>query len=98
MKTEFINTVTAKNEFNALIATINKTKTPIIVAKRGQPVAVLLDFESFQEMGGQSQDSNDSTLIKRLRAFHKHLAKELPESRHDDSVHTLRHLRLERHK
>lgn len=94
MENPFINTVTAKNEFNALVAKVNKDKRPVIVAKRGEPVAVLLDYNTFQGMTEQTtQSATRTNLTHRLKAFHEYQAQVYPHGQCDDSVTTLKNLR-----
>lgn len=94
MQNSFINTVTAKNEFNALVAKINKDKKPVIVAKRGEPVAVLLDYNTYQGMTEQAtQSTTRANLTQRLQAFQEYQARAYPHGQSDDSVTTLKNLR-----
>lgn len=97
MSGDVINTVTAKNEFNSLVAAVNRSKTPVIVAKRGEPVAVIMDYGSYQQLKPPVPAGN-TELVSRLKSFHKDLVKNHPGSELDDSVATLRELRLGRHR
>jgi prevent-host-death family protein len=44
-----VNTVEAKNNLNSLIAQVERDKTPIIIEKRGTPVAVIWDYQTYRE-------------------------------------------------
>lgn len=88
-----VNTVEAKNDFNALINEINKTKKPIIVEKRGKAVAVILDFADYQE--NQEPKERRTWLVKELRAMQE-IQKEKWGVPNSDSVELIREMREER--
>lgn len=98
-KQKTVNTVEAKNRFNELIAQVNRTKNPLIVEKRGQPVAVVLDYESYQKQKGQKAGKADErdTFIEELEAWHRYLRKKYPKGT-GDSVELIREAREERMK
>ena len=94
MKETHVNTVEAKNRLNELIAEANKTKKPIVVKKRNTPVAVVVDFATYQ--AERSSRKDDSSLLQELHAFHRMMKKKNPQGT-GDSVQILREARDERH-
>lgn len=98
MKTEpsHVNTVQAKNELNALVEQTRQSKQPIIIEKRGEPVAVLWGYEEFRNRAKTTTEDNASaSLVREIRAFHKIQKKKFPQPS-TDSVDILRQLRTER--
>lgn len=91
-----VNTVEAKNRFNELVALAQKTREPVIVEKRGEPVAVILDYETYQEKVTPSAQARDENLIRDLQAWHEYLNKKYPQGG-SDSVEILRRMREERY-
>src|SRR5687768_17176054 len=89
-----VNTVEAKNNLNALIAQARESRRPIIVEKRGEPVAVIQDYESFREAGGAAVPKTD--LYRELSAFHRLLARKRPK-KSSDSADLIRSMREQRH-
>jgi prevent-host-death family protein len=92
-----VNTVEAKNRLNELIAQAGQTKKPIVVEKRGKPVAVMLDYESYQKSSPPSgkKRKGEDPFLKELQAFHQLMKKKYPEGT-GDSVEILRGVRQER--
>ena len=94
-----VNTVEAKNRLNELIAEVNRTHEPLIVEKRGKPVAVVLDFESYSSKASaenqEDQKSRTDTFLKELRAYHQMMREKYPHGT-GDSVEILREIRRER--
>jgi len=70
-----VNTVEAKNRLNELIAEVNRSKEPIVVEKRGKPVAVVVDYESYSKGAGRSEKARDETLVQEIEAFQKVMKK-----------------------
>ena len=93
MKETHVNTVEAKNRLNELIAEVVRTKKPIVVKKRNTPVAVVIDFESYQ--AGKNSKKNDDTLLQEQQAFHRLMKKRHPQGT-GDVVEILREAREER--
>jgi prevent-host-death family protein len=91
-----VNTVEAKNRFNELIAEVEKTKKPIIVEKRNQPVAVVVSYENYCRQSASSKKKDDS-LFAELSSFHQVMRKKYPQGT-GDSAEILREVRLERSK
>lgn len=89
-----VNTVQAKNNLNALLAQIESGKKPIIIEKRGEPVAVLLDYETYQEGRGEDPVSAARTAYEELYA--DHLARKGTQSPGEDSAELIRQAREER--
>lgn len=94
-----VNTVEAKNRLNELIAEVNRSKEPVVVEKRGTPVAVVVDYESYrkeQKSDNQAEGkAKTETFLKELRAFHEMMRREYPKGT-GDSVEILRQIREER--
>lgn len=91
-----VNTVEAKNRLNELIAQVNRTKSPLIVEKRGEPVAVVLDYESYlQQSVASRENEKNGTFIEQLRSFHRYLDKKYPRGT-GDSTELIRESREER--
>lgn len=90
-----VNTVEAKNRLNELIAKAVKTKKPIVVEKRGEPIAVLLDYKSYQKTASQKQAETKQSLWEEMKTFHQHLRKKYPRGT-GDSVEILHQIRKER--
>ena len=95
LRGKHVNTVEAKNRLNELIAEVNQTHQPLIVQKRGEPVAVVLDYQSYNEKFSQERRESDETLLQELKAFHKHLQKKYPKGT-GEAVEILRDIREER--
>lgn len=98
MKNEIrVNTVEAKNRFNELIAEAARSKRPIVVEKRNEPVAVMLDYESYRasERSEKAKSGRDDALLGELEAFHRAMRKKYPRGT-GDSVEILREVREER--
>lgn len=89
-----VNTVQAKNQFNALVSQAQNTKQPIIVEKRGQPIAVILDYETYKK---EFTKTNNVTLdlVSQLQTFHQHLSQKYPNGT-GDAIEILRELRDEK--
>ncbi len=98
MKTQSINTVQAKNEFNKIVAKVRATHVPVIVEKRGEPVAVILDYESYQAGEGSVGAPRDTknTLLSDFNSWHAHLKTQSKDT--TDAAEILRELRDERSK
>ena len=92
-----VNTVEAKNRLNELIAETNRSKQPIVVEKRGRPVAVVLDYDSFAAKGAVDRSADTETFLKELKAYHAMMRKKYPKGT-GDSVEILREIREERSK
>ena len=90
-----VNTVQAKNRLNELIAQTNESKEPIVVEKRGEPVAVILDYASYQTDQAPKQKKSHDQFWRDLKAFHRHMEKKYPEGT-GDSVEIIRQMREER--
>jgi len=91
-----VNTVLAKNQFNSLVAKANKTKEPIIIEKRGEPVAVILDYESYVEQTKEESKQKNNEALTELENLHRYLKQKYPQGT-GDSVKILRQSRKERH-
>lgn len=90
-----VNTVKAKNDFNRIVAQITQSREPMIVEKRGTPVAVILDYESYNALQQSKPSKNSQDLVSRLRNFHKFLKKHNPpDTSHAADI--LRDIRKER--
>jgi prevent-host-death family protein len=90
-----VNTVEAKNNLNALIAESTHSKKPVLVEKRGKPVAVIIDYESYQTLKHQSPSKKRRPLTEDLENFHRQMRKKYKDGT-GDSVSILRKLRSER--
>ena len=90
-----VNTVEAKNRFNELVAETRKTKKPIVVNKRGEPVAIIVDYESYQANMAPKSEKEGGNLFADLMNFHRTLKKKYPHGT-GDSVEILRKIREER--
>lgn len=90
-----VNTVEAKNRFNQLVAEVNETREPVIVEKRGKPVAVVLDYQSYQKEAVAKKGEPDEGLWRALSSFHKTMKKKYPSGT-GDSAEILRQVRQER--
>lgn len=90
-----VNTVEAKNRFNELVAETRKTKKPIVVQKRGEPVAIILDYESYQQNTASKPNKASKTLLADLMNFHHTMKKKYPKGT-GDSAEILRQIRQER--
>lgn len=92
-----VNTVDAKNRLNELLAEVNRTKKPVIIEKRGNAVAVLLDYETFERGKPEvaRMGKRNDPLLKEMTAFHERLRKKYPKGT-GDSVEILREIRQER--
>lgn len=91
-----VNTVQAKNELNSLVEKTRQSKNPVIIEKRGEPVAVLWGYEEYQNsMTTDVSESADLSIMCELRSFHQLQKKQCHEAG-EDSVEILRQLRAER--
>lgn len=90
-----VNTVEAKNRLNELIAEVGHTKVPVIVEKRGKPVAVVMDYQSYLKEAAVERVEKDQALCRDLLSFHKIMRKKYPSGT-GDSVEILREARDER--
>ena len=90
-----VNTVEAKNRLNELINTARESGQPVIVQKRGESVAVILDYETYKQGMSTSKAKQDKTLFEELVAFHKTLKKKYPKTA-ADSVQILSEIRKDR--
>ena len=90
-----VNTVDAKNRLNELITQVEKTKKAIVVERRGRPVAVVVDYESYEQERGATETVRKSALSKELIRFHERMKRKYPKGT-GDSVEILRGVRLSR--
>lgn len=92
-----VNTVEAKNRLNELIAEVVESGEPIVVEKRGKPVAVVVDFESFhkKEKRKLKTKRKSDVFLHELQAFNKQMSKKYPQGT-GDSVEILREIKQER--
>ncbi|HEX5036730.1 MAG TPA: type II toxin-antitoxin system Phd/YefM family antitoxin [bacterium] len=90
-----VNTVDAKNRLNELLTEVERTKRPLVVVRRGKPIAVVIDYESYEESGKIEGPHTKSALSKELLSFHERLKKKYPEGT-GDSVEILRQMRADR--
>lgn len=95
-----VNTVEAKNNLNALIARAKSRKKPIIIEKRGEPVAIILDYETYTESNGgdPSGRAKRERFLRELREWHAYLDAKYPGGNGTDTVELLRQAREERMK
>ena len=91
-----VNTVQAKNEFNALVTEVNRTKEPVIIEKRGKPVAVIVDFTTYHENNQVDKKSQQDNFFKELLAHHEQMKADNPNWESCDSVELIREMREER--
>lgn len=89
-----VNTVEAKNRFNELIALTNTNKQPIVVEKRGKPVAVVLDYGTYIKQI-EPQESTTTDFTTELLALQNVLREKYPSGT-GDTVAILRAAREER--
>lgn len=97
-----INTVQAKNQFNALLNGVLASKEPVIVEKRGEPVAVLIDYETYQEKiqqkAKQETSEHNKKLIKEFEAYWKRMKEKHPKGTGPTGLEILHEMREERMK
>lgn len=95
-KSQRVNTVEAKNRLNELIAEVNETGEPVIVEKWGEPVAVVVDYASFQQAAKKRKPkSQPDQFLRELLAWHDQMRKKYPKGT-GDSVAILGEIRQER--
>lgn len=96
---QHVNTVEAKNRLNELIAKAVDTQEPIVIEKRGEPIAVVLDYKTYQKTQNasfkQSKKGKRDSFLEELKSFHRHLKKKYPKGT-GDSVEILREIRERR--
>jgi len=90
-----VNTVDAKNRLNELLTEVEKTKKTIVVERRGRPVAVMIDYESYEKDRNLQEASRAGSLSKELMRFHERMKRKYPKGT-GDSVEILREVRLSR--
>ncbi len=94
-----VNTVEAKNRLNELIGEVVATKEAVVIEKRGEPIAVVLDYESYQKnkiLPSQKRRKKEKDfLFLELKNFHRYLRKKYPRKT-GDSVEILREIREKR--
>ena len=92
-----VNTVEAKNRLNELLTEVEKTRQPLVVERRGQPIAVVIDYETYQqqENAETARTQAKDPLSKQLLSFHARLKKKYPKGT-GDSVEILRQIRDDR--
>ncbi|MBI2346403.1 MAG: type II toxin-antitoxin system Phd/YefM family antitoxin [Deltaproteobacteria bacterium] len=90
-----VNTVEAKNRFNELIAKAERTKQPIIVEKRGSPVAVVIDYASYRKKIGRPANSPAGKIVVALETLHHFLRAKYPSGT-GDSAEILHEVRRQR--
>lgn len=93
MKRKPVNTAEAKNHLNELLKEVEHSRKPIIIEKRGEPVAALIDIKTYREKLGGAAPLADEGLLKDLQAFHREIIKERDGLPTGDSVELLRELR-----
>ena len=79
--THKVNTVQAKNQFNGLVAEVNRSKEPIVIERRGNPVAVILDYEQYLEStdGKSKKNQKKDTLLNDLKEWHTMMDQKYPQ-------------------
>ena len=87
-----VNTVTAKNQLNELLSDLSRTKRPLIVEKRGKPIAVVIDYESYEKEKPTETPPKRNTLPQEIEQFHLRMKKKYPKGT-GDSVEILREIR-----
>src|SRR5262245_27312352 len=90
-----VNTVDAKNRLNELLAEVERTKRPMVVERRGRPVAVVVDYESYEREKQGRESRHRGTSARELWSFHLRMKKKYPKGT-GDSVEILREVRLTR--
>lgn len=91
-----INTVEAKNRLNELIAKVERSHVPIVIKRRGEPVAVLLDYRSYSvKEKRQGKRVVTDTLMQEFKNLHKELRRRHPQGT-GNSADLLREMRDER--
>ncbi|MBF0104302.1 MAG: type II toxin-antitoxin system Phd/YefM family antitoxin [Deltaproteobacteria bacterium] len=94
---KIVDTVTAKNQLNTLIAEINTSKTPVVVKRRGELVAVIIDYHTYTgHKEKQSVPHKSDTLMRDLKSWHKTMGKKYPKGT-GDSADILHQIRQQRH-
>ena len=85
----------ARQRFFELLEDVEKSHRPVIIEKKGKPVAVLVDYKDHlkREKGKEKELTGD--LFARLSRFQKKLSKSRGGPAKTDSVSLLRSLRDE---
>lgn len=85
MKSTHINTVEAKNNFNKIVAKVRASKSAVVVDIRGEPAAVILDYETYKQLSASNEKNFDksSGTMDQLRNFHKLMQKKYPQGTGD---------------
>lgn len=93
-----VNTVEAKNRLNELLAEVERTHHPIIVERRGVPVAVVVDYESYRSQLEHTEPRRTGAdpVWKAMQTLHDALAEKYPQGT-GDAVEILRDIRQSRH-
>lgn len=89
-----VNTVDAKNNLNSLLAQVKSRKKPVIIEKRGEPVAVLVDYETYRTSQKKGQVSGARKVYEELYA--DHLTQKGNRPMGTDSAEIIRQARDER--
>jgi prevent-host-death family protein len=87
-----LNTVDAKNRLNEMINEVLETRRPVVIGKRGKPVAVVVDYETYAREHQAERKKGDATLLLELHNFHDRMRKKYPKGT-GDSVEILREMR-----
>ncbi|MBI4208889.1 MAG: type II toxin-antitoxin system Phd/YefM family antitoxin [Deltaproteobacteria bacterium] len=96
MKWRQVNTAQAKNQLNRLLEEIQKSHKPLIIEKRGEPIAAIIDITTYREkLGGEFSGLGDR-LLQDLLKFHHSILEEQGVASTGDSVELLQELRRER--
>lgn len=91
-----VNTVHAKNRLNELLAGLEKNRQPVVVERRGKPVAVFVDYASYESREGKPPSPRKNPFLAELTSFHKRMRKKYPHGT-GDSVEILCEMREQRH-
>ena len=89
---KYLNTVDAKNRLNEMVNEVITTKRPIAIGKRGKPVAVVIDYETYEREHEGEKKKGDATLLSELHRFHERMKAKYPKGT-GDSVEILREIR-----
>jgi prevent-host-death family protein len=84
-----------RQNFFSLLDSIQKNPLPIVIEKRGTPVAILLDYGFYENLERKQSKKTNDDLFTRLSRFQKKLKRSRGHTSKTESVKLLRSLRDE---
>ena len=84
-----------KNRFGDYLGEVVKTRTPLVIERHGNPVAIMVDMEKWKQMQEKKEEPVDTPWIAELKRVTEEIAKNHPEAKKFSASDLIRQIREE---